>query len=41
MPDKFVEIDPKDLQFNPFEMIGDDWMLITAGNDSAWNTMTA
>lgn len=41
MPREFVEIDPKDLQFNPFEMIGDDWMLVTAGNDSAFNTMTA
>lgn len=41
MPKEFVEIDPKDLQFNPFEMIGDDWMLVTAGNDSAFNTMTA
>ncbi|MDJ1122346.1 flavin reductase [Olsenella sp. YH-ols2217] len=37
----FVEIQPQDLQFNPFEMIGTDWMLVTAGNDSAWNTMTA
>ncbi len=41
MPREFVEIDPKDLQFNPFELIGDDWMLVTAGNDSAFNTMTA
>lgn len=39
--DGFTEIDVKDLQFNPFEMIGADWMLVTAGNDSAWNTMTA
>lgn len=38
---EFVEIQPQDLQFNPFEMIGSDWMLVTAGNDSAWNTMTA
>lgn len=39
--DGFSQIDLKDLQFNPFEMIGSDWMLVTAGNDSAWNTMTA
>ena len=28
-------------QINPFEMIGKDWMLVTAGNENGWNTMTA
>lgn len=37
----FVELEIGELQFNPFEMIGTDWMLITAGNESAYNTMTA
>lgn len=27
--------------FNPFKMIGKDWMLVTAGNENGWNTMTA
>ncbi len=26
---------------NPFKLIGNDWMLITAGNESQFNTMTA
>lgn len=26
---------------NPFELIGEQWMLITAGNASSFNTMTA
>lgn len=37
----FVEIDIKDLQYNPFTLIGDDWMLISAGNEEKINTMTA
>lgn len=40
MANEFFEIDPKDLQFNPFDAVGDG-MLVTAGNDSAYNTMTA
>ena len=36
------EIDYKDLRFNPFTLIGDEWMLITAGNpQTGCNTMTA
>lgn len=37
----FKEIDIKDLSFSPFEKIGKEWMLITAGNESSFNTMTA
>ena len=30
------------LQFNPFDLIGRDWMLVTAGNETnGYNTMTA
>lgn len=28
------EINCKDLKFNPFKLIGGEWMLITAGNES-------
>ena len=36
------EIDYKDLKFNPFTLIGKEWMLVTAGNEqSGCNTMTA
>jgi len=36
------EISYKDLQFNPFNLIGDVWMLVTAGNpETGCNTMTA
>lgn len=38
---KKLEIDVKKLQANPFEMIGDQWMLITAKKDGKVNTMTA
>ena len=37
----FNQIDPKRLDFNPFGMIGDTWMLITAGDSEKANTMTA
>lgn len=37
----FIEIDIKDLHFNPFTSIGKEWMLITAGNEEKINTMTA
>lgn len=37
----FTEISPKELPNNPFRLIGDDWMLITAGNKTKYNTMTA
>ena len=34
-------IDPKQIAGNPFAMIGDQWMLITAGSGERGNTMTA
>lgn len=34
-------IQPSDFQENAFQLIGDDWMLITAGNSAQCNTMTA
>lgn len=38
---KFTEIAPEEIRDNPFRLIGQDWMLITAGNANAANTMTA
>ena len=35
------EISYKDLKFNPFNLIGGEWMLITAGDEANCNTMTA
>lgn len=35
------EINIKDLDKNPFRMIGDEWMLVTAKKDGKVNTMTA
>ena len=35
------EFDISGLSFNPFERIGRDWCLITAGSESGFNTMTA
>lgn len=35
------ETDIKSLTLNPFERIGSDWCLITAGNQESFNTMTA
>lgn len=37
----FKEIKPEDFQKSPFQMIGKEWMLITAGNREKVNTMTA
>lgn len=37
----FKEINPVELNFNPFSAIGRQWMLVTAGDDKAANTMTA
>lgn len=37
----FKEIKPQELIANPFTLIGDDWLLITAGNMEKHNTMTA
>jgi len=38
---KFKSLDPASIQDNPFKLIGDEWMLITAGNINSFNTMTA
>ena len=38
---RFSAIDPKKLVENPFSLIGDEWMLITAGDGTQCNTMTA
>lgn len=35
------EIKPEELRENTFQMIGKDWMLVTAGNTNKANTMTA
>ncbi|MDR1984502.1 MAG: flavin reductase family protein [Prevotellaceae bacterium] len=37
----FTKIDPTKIQGNVFQTIGQDWMLITAGNQEKYNTMTA
>lgn len=37
----FQEIDVRSLQFNPFDLIGSEWMLVTAGDERKANTMTA
>lgn len=37
----FEKIDIKNLSFKPFELIGNEWMLITAGDLQNHNTMTA
>ena len=37
----FREIKVEELNFNPFTRIGKDWMLISAGTEEKWNTMTA
>lgn len=37
----FTQIPPESIQDNPFTLIGKEWMLITAGDISDFNTMTA
>ncbi|MBH1940664.1 flavin reductase [Mobilitalea sibirica] len=37
----FKEISPEALRKNPFQLIGKEWMLVTAGNEEKVNTMTA
>ena len=37
----FINIDPKELDLNFFKAIDKQWMLITAGDKSGLNTMTA
>ena len=38
---KFKEIKPEELNRSPFQIIGKEWMLITAEKDNKINTMTA
>lgn len=38
---KFKEIKPEEFQHSPFNLIGNDWMLVTAKTDEKANTMTA
>lgn len=35
------ELDPKELNENPFQLIGNEWLLVTAEKDGKCNTMTA
>jgi flavin reductase (DIM6/NTAB) family NADH-FMN oxidoreductase RutF len=37
----FVETNVNELSLNPFQMIGREWMLITAGDSERFNSMTA
>ncbi|MCL2055250.1 MAG: flavin reductase [Oscillospiraceae bacterium] len=37
----FKEIPIAELSLNPFEKIGKEWFLVTAGDESGYNTMTA
>lgn len=41
IPNAFNEVDPTELKENPFLLIGSEWMLLTGGVLSDWNTMTA
>ncbi|HPY79528.1 MAG: flavin reductase family protein [Erysipelotrichaceae bacterium] len=38
---EFKELKIKDLFINPCQMIGKEWMLISAGDEQSFNTMTA
>ena len=38
---QFNEIAPVDIRQNPFQTVGRDWMLITAGPPDNFNMMTA
>ena len=37
---RFRKIDPRELKGNPFQMIGDGWLLLAAGDKTAHNAMT-
>ncbi len=41
MPHGFRKVRPEKLDENPFQAIGSDWMLVTAGSIESYNTMTA
>jgi flavin reductase (DIM6/NTAB) family NADH-FMN oxidoreductase RutF len=38
---KFIEVHPIELKGNPFDKIGREWMLVSAGSSGNFNTMTA
>jgi flavin reductase (DIM6/NTAB) family NADH-FMN oxidoreductase RutF len=40
MPE-FKSVDPYELGMDPIRSIGKEWMLVSAGDPSGWNTMTA
>ena len=37
----FTKINIAEQSFNPFDLISKQWMLISAGTEEKWNTMTA
>ncbi|NJP41419.1 flavin reductase family protein [Oscillospiraceae bacterium HV4-5-C5C] len=39
--ERFQRIAPESIKFNPFELIGENWMLVTAGTPEQANCMTA
>ena len=39
--EKFIKLDPKTVNMNPFSTLDDNWMLITARSGEKVNTMTA
>lgn len=41
MTTEFIEIEPTAIEGNPIRMIGQEWMLMTAGTPDHFNTMTA
>jgi flavin reductase (DIM6/NTAB) family NADH-FMN oxidoreductase RutF len=41
MNNSWKKIGPEHVQENVFELIGKEWMLVTAGEERNWNTMTA
>jgi flavin reductase (DIM6/NTAB) family NADH-FMN oxidoreductase RutF len=41
LTDLFKRIEPEEIRENPIRLIGEDWMLITAGTPENFNTMTA
>ena len=41
MNNGFETIRPEEITDNFFEMVGSDWMLVTAGGLDSYNTMTA
>jgi flavin reductase (DIM6/NTAB) family NADH-FMN oxidoreductase RutF len=41
MSNQFSSLSLEKVRENPFRLIGDEWMLVTAGTPQSWNTMTA